>query len=162
MVACGSPPLSEGQQKTLDFEMETKSLGIGARSKKMDDFCTDIRKPFIILFSIAQNRDKSAALECTMTKVDIAQCMYDKFGDLTMTQAADYVEVALDTIKSTLASGEDVLISGFGKFSVRDKRERVGRNPVTGDKLILPARRVVTFKPAAILKEQVNSGSNTP
>jgi integration host factor subunit alpha len=93
-----------------------------------------------------------------MTKADIAQYLYDKFGDLTMTQATDYVETVLNTIKDTLAGGEDVLISGFGKFSLREKRARTGRNPVTGEKLILDARRVVTFKPGMILKEQVNQG----
>jgi integration host factor subunit alpha len=95
-----------------------------------------------------------------MTKSDIAQYLYDKFGDLTTVQASTYVEVLIDTIKNTLADGEDVMLSGFGKFSVRDKKARVGRNPVTGDKLLLEARRVVTFKPSTMLKEQVNRGSN--
>jgi integration host factor subunit alpha len=95
-----------------------------------------------------------------MTKSDIAQYLYEKFGGLTAAQSATYVEVVIDTIKTTLADGEDVLVSGFGKFSVRDKKARFGRNPVTGEKLLLDARRVVTFKPSTMMKEQVNKGSD--
>jgi integration host factor subunit alpha len=94
-----------------------------------------------------------------MTKYEIAQYLYDKLGGLTAAQASTYVEVVLDTIKNTLADGEDVMISGFGKFSIRDKKARMGRNPVTGEKLVIEARRVVTFNPAVILKDLVNEGA---
>jgi integration host factor subunit alpha len=62
----------------------------------------------------------------------------------------------LDIIKSTLASGEDVLISGFGKFIVKNKRQRRGRNPATGDDLMLDQRRVVTFSCSNILRDKIN------
>jgi integration host factor subunit alpha len=66
------------------------------------------------------------------------------------------VESLLEIIKSTLESGEDVLISGFGKFCVKDKNERKGRNPATGETAILPARKVVTFKWSKKLREKIN------
>ncbi len=66
------------------------------------------------------------------------------------------VEALLEIIKRTLASGEDVLISGFGKFCVKDKKERKGRNPYTGDDLILDARRVVVFKCSNIMRDKIN------
>jgi len=66
------------------------------------------------------------------------------------------VETSLEFIKSTLASGEDVLISGFGKFEVRDKGSRRGRSPQTGEALTLDGRRVVTFKPSGVLRKKLN------
>jgi len=66
------------------------------------------------------------------------------------------VESLLETIKSTLELGEDLLISGFGKFEVKDKNQRKGRNPATGNDLILGARRVVTFKCSGVLREKLN------
>ena len=66
------------------------------------------------------------------------------------------IETLLENIKSTLESGEPVLISGFGKFEVKDKKTRRGRNPQTGDDLMLGARRVVTFKCSGVLREKIN------
>ena len=71
-------------------------------------------------------------------------------------ESIETVESLLEIIKSTLESGEDVLISGFGKFCVKDKNERKGRNPATGETAILPARRVVTFKWSKKLREKIN------
>jgi len=71
-------------------------------------------------------------------------------------QSVEITESLLEIIKSTLASGDDVLVSGFGKFCVRDKKERKGRNPATDEDLILPARRVVTFKCSGKLRDKVN------
>jgi len=71
-------------------------------------------------------------------------------------RSVELVETLLELIKSKLASGEDVLISGFGKFSVKDKRERRGRNPATGDSMMLEARRVVTFKCSRQLRDKIN------
>lgn len=68
------------------------------------------------------------------------------------------VETLLDIIKGTLESGEDILISGFGKFNVKDKKERRGRNPATDEELMLAPRRVVTFKCSAKLRDKVNGG----
>jgi integration host factor subunit alpha len=66
------------------------------------------------------------------------------------------MESILKTIKMTLESGEDVLISGFGKFCVKEKKERRGRNPQTGDDLMLGSRRVVIFKCSSLLKDKIN------
>jgi integration host factor subunit alpha len=75
---------------------------------------------------------------------------------LLKNESIEAVESLLEIIKSTLESGEDVLISGFGKFCVKDKNERKGRNPATGETAILPARRVVTFKCSGKLREKIN------
>jgi integration host factor subunit alpha len=66
------------------------------------------------------------------------------------------IETLLELIKFTLASGEDVLISGFGKFCVNEKRQRKGRNPATGEDMMLAARRVVTFKCSGQLRDKIN------
>lgn len=71
-------------------------------------------------------------------------------------QSVEIVESLLETIKATLASGDDLLVSGFGKFLVRDKKPRKGRNLVTGKTVTLPARRVVTFRCSGKLREKVN------
>ena len=91
----------------------------------------------------------------TLTKAQLIERIRFNNG-LTKKQITDIVETTIDIIKNTLASGEDVLISGFGKFCVKDKAERKGRNPATGDDQILPARRVVTFKCSGKLREKVN------
>ena len=75
---------------------------------------------------------------------------------LTKKQSTDIIESTIDTIKNTLSTGEDVLIRWFGKFCVKQKAERKGRNPATGDDQILPARRVVTFKCSGNLRERIN------
>nr|MDA3786015.1 integration host factor subunit alpha [Deltaproteobacteria bacterium] len=83
----------------------------------------------------------------TLTKADLVQKVYQNH-DLTKAQAAETVEAFLKVTKGCLAKGEDLLISGFGKFNVKEKNSRRGRNPQTGKELILEARRVVTFKPS--------------
>jgi integration host factor subunit alpha len=72
-------------------------------------------------------------------------------------KSVELTETLLELMKKTLENGEDVLISGFGKFCVREKRQRRGRNPATGEDLILRPRRVVTFKCSGKLREQVNA-----
>ncbi len=91
----------------------------------------------------------------TLTKADIINSIRSKNG-LTEKQSTELVESTISILKDTLSSSEDVLISGFGKFCVRDKNERRGRNPATGDDQILPARRVVTFKCSGKLRERIN------
>ena len=71
-------------------------------------------------------------------------------------QAVELVETLLEIIKSKLVSGEDVLVSGFGKFCVREKRERRGRNPATGESMMLAPRRVVTFRWSGRLRAKIN------
>ncbi len=93
----------------------------------------------------------------TLTKTDIIAAIQTKNG-YTLKKSTDIVEILLEIIKSTLESGEDVLISGFGKFNVKDKRERRGRNPATDEDMILPAKRVVTFKCSGRLRDRINGG----
>ncbi len=92
----------------------------------------------------------------TLTKADLIQQVYNQHEGLTRVQAADSVEAFLRISKDSLISGSDLLLSGFGKFNVKDKKARKGRNPQTGEELILDARRVVTFKPSGILRDKVN------
>ena len=93
----------------------------------------------------------------TLTKADIISTIQTENG-YTLKKSIDIVETLLKIIKSTLASGEDVLVSGFGKFNVKDKKERKGRNPATGDGMMLPARKVVTFKCSGRLRDRMNGG----
>ncbi len=94
----------------------------------------------------------------TLTKADLVQQVYKNHGNLTKTEAVDAVEAFLKLSKGTLISGSDLLLSGFGKFNVRDKNPRRGRNPKTGESLELDARRVVTFHPSGLLRSKVNEG----
>jgi integration host factor subunit alpha len=91
----------------------------------------------------------------TLTKADLVQKVYQNHN-LTKAQAAEAVETFLKISKNCLESGEDLLVSGFGKFNVKSKNARRGRNPQTGDELILRARKVVTFKPSGILRSRIN------
>ena len=91
----------------------------------------------------------------TLTKTDLIDSMYNQIG-LSKTKSAQVVESLLEIIKKTLENGEDVLISGFGKFCVREKGKRRGRNPQTGKDLMLGERRVVRFKCSGILRDKMN------
>jgi integration host factor subunit alpha len=92
----------------------------------------------------------------TLTKADLVQQIYNNHDNLTKAQATESVESFLRLSKDALISGSDLLLSGFGKFNVRDKKTRLGRNPQTGEGLKLDARRVVTFRPSGILRDKVN------
>jgi len=94
----------------------------------------------------------------TLTKSDLVQQVYREHEGLTKSQATESVEILLRLAKDTLASGSDLLLSGFGKFNVKHKKKRLGRNPQTGEQLDLDARHVVTFKPSGILRERINRG----
>ena len=91
----------------------------------------------------------------SLTKADIIDSIYNQCG-YSKTKSTDLVESILETIKKTLESGEDILISGFGKFCVKEKNERSGRNPATGNDLTLGARRVVIFRCSPVLKDKIN------
>ena len=91
----------------------------------------------------------------TLTKADIVDTIYNQLN-VPKTKSTQVVESLIEIIKKTLENGEDVLISGFGKFCVKGKRERRGRNPQTGNDLILGERRVVTFKCSGRLKNKIN------
>lgn len=91
-----------------------------------------------------------------MTKADIIERVYDNLGGLSKKESAEIVELVFETIKNTLERGEKIKISGFGHFVVRTKKERIGRNPQTGDEITISPRRVLTFKPSQVLKNAIN------
>ena len=93
----------------------------------------------------------------TLTKSHLVDAIAEQNG-FSKKKSTETVETILEIIKSTLVSGEDVLISGFGKFCVKEKRERKGRNPATGEDMMLAPRRVVTFKCSGKLKDRINDG----
>ncbi len=93
----------------------------------------------------------------TLTKARIVENLFSK-NLFTKTECTEIVETIFEIMKQTLERGEDVLISGFGKFSVKDKNERRGRNPQTGEPIILSSRRVVTFKCSGVLRQKIDKG----
>lgn len=95
-----------------------------------------------------------------MTKADIVERVYQDVGGLSKREAAEMVEDVFATIKEVLSSGEMLKVSGFGNFVVRQKKARTGRNPQTGDEIIISARRVLTFKPSQVLKNQLNNNGH--
>jgi len=90
-----------------------------------------------------------------MTKEDIIKAVWNELPDLTVKEAQKTYETTMNLIKETLAKGETVEIRNFGKFTVKAKTSRVGRNPRTGEDAIITERRVVTFKPSKNFKKQV-------
>ncbi len=90
-----------------------------------------------------------------LTKADIIESVHQDIG-FPQKKSTELVERLLEIIKTALASGEDVLVSGFGKFCVNEKKERKGRNPETGEEMILRPRRVVTFKVSGKLRKKIN------
>jgi integration host factor subunit alpha len=89
-----------------------------------------------------------------LTKASIIESIYTQLG-IPKKNCSDLVETLLEIIKDNLANGEDVLISGFGKFCVKEKNERRGRNPATGEDMTLEKRRVVTFRCSSVLREKI-------
>ena len=99
----------------------------------------------------------------TLTKAELAEMLFDQVG-LNKREAKDMVETFFDEIRSTLERGHSVKLSGFGNFQLRDKPQRPGRNPKTGESIPISARRVVTFHASQKLKDQIDSsaGSTDP
>jgi len=91
----------------------------------------------------------------TLTKENLIDSIYKQVG-ISKNKSTHLVESLLEIIKKSLENGEDILISGFGKFSVKEKNERKGRNPQTGEDLILKSRRVVTFRCSKSLRDTIN------
>jgi integration host factor subunit alpha len=109
-------------------------------------------------------RDGRASLERrtaegggSMIKADIIDLVHEKIG-FSRHESAEVVEATLDMLKEALQKGERVQIVGFGSFLVRPKKERVGRNPKTGEEIVIAPRKVLTFKPSKILRDLVNDG----
>jgi len=90
-----------------------------------------------------------------MNKKDIIEAIHAKVG-FSKRDTAAIIDKTLELLKSALAEGDSVMISSFGKLSVREKKARKGRNPKTGETIMLPARKVVTFKVSRVLKERIN------
>ncbi|MCB0421173.1 MAG: integration host factor subunit alpha [Bdellovibrionales bacterium] len=91
----------------------------------------------------------------TVTKADIVEKVYDKIG-FSKKEASELVEMVFGQLKDVLKDGDKVKISGFGNFLVREKKQRIGRNPQTGDQITISARRVLTFRPSQVLKAMLN------
>src|ERR1700733_5577030 len=91
-----------------------------------------------------------------MTKAEIVQTLYARVGGFSKRESADIVDGIFEMLKETLGHGEKIKISGFGNFVLRDKRQRPGRNPQTGQPIRITERRVLTFKASQILKQVLN------
>ncbi len=96
----------------------------------------------------------------SLTKVDMAESLFNELG-LNKREALDLVDLCFHQLVACLALGEPVKLSGFGNFELRDKNERPGRNPKTGEKIPISARRVVTFRPGKKLKDRVEAYAGT-
>ena len=95
--------------------------------------------------------------EKTLTRMDLSESVFREVG-LSRNESADLVESVLEKITTSLVSGEQVKISSFGTFSIRQKNARVGRNPKTGEEAPIPPRRVLTFRPSHLMKDRVSEG----
>jgi integration host factor subunit alpha len=95
-------------------------------------------------------------LEVIMIKSELVNKVFEDVPGISKKEAALVVDVFFETINGVLAKGEDVKISGFGNFSIRNKRERPGRNPKTGAPVQIAKRRVVTFRTGAVLRKKLN------
>jgi integration host factor subunit alpha len=93
----------------------------------------------------------------TLTKARIVENLLAK-KLFTKTVSAQIIETLFELLKQSLEEGDDVLISGFGKFCVREKNQRRGRNPQSGESIMLPPRKVVTFKCSGVLRDKINRG----
>ena len=91
----------------------------------------------------------------TLTKANIVEALAEQNG-YPKNQSFEMIETLLEIVKRTLESGEDVLVSGFGKFCIKTKHERRGRNPATGEDMMLEPRRVVTFRCSPKLRDKIN------
>mgnify|MGYP001243629417 CR=1 FL=1 len=93
-----------------------------------------------------------------MTKADLIEDVYQALGGYSKKEAAQIVDSLFEVMKESFEQGEKVKISGFGNFVILDKSSRVGRNPKTGQKITISARRVLTFRPSQVLKQHLNPG----
>ena len=91
-----------------------------------------------------------------MTKAEIVQALYSRVGGFSRKESAELVDLVFEMMKETLGRGEKIKVSGFGNFVLRDKRQRPGRNPQTGQPIKISERRVLTFKASQILKQALN------
>lgn len=106
---------------------------------------------------ISSANDEQPEAGFTLTKAELAEMLFDQVG-LNKREAKDMVETFFDEIRRTLEQGQSVKLSGFGNFQLRDKPQRPGRNPKTGESIPISARRVVTFHASQKLKDQIDGG----
>ena len=97
--------------------------------------------------------------DTTLTRMDLSEAVFREVG-LSRSESAELVESVLEHVSASLVRGEQVKISSFGTFSVRDKNARVGRNPKTGEEVPITPRRVLTFRPSHLMKDRVSEGNN--
>lgn len=93
----------------------------------------------------------------TLTRADLVEALVDKVG-LPRNESQELVELVLSEISDALAKGEPVKLSSFGSFGIREKAERIGRNPKTGVEVPIKPRRVLVFRPSNIMKDRINAG----
>ena len=93
----------------------------------------------------------------TLTRADLAEALVEKVG-LPRNESQELVELVLREISNALVNGETVKLSSFGSFGIREKGERIGRNPKTGEEVPITPRRVLVFRPSNFLKERINAG----
>ncbi len=98
--------------------------------------------------------------EKTLTRMDLSEAVFREVG-LSRNESAQLVENVLDSMSDALVNGEQVKISSFGTFSVREKSARVGRNPKTGEEVPIDPRRVLTFRPSHLMKDRVAAGNKS-
>lgn len=116
---------------------------------------------------MARRKRKSAApiidelAPVTLTKADLVETLFEQIG-LNKRESADVVDAFFDTISRTLVAGEEVKLPGFGNFEVKYKAARPGRNPRTGEEVMIPARRVVTFRASQILRDKIQDEASRP
>ena len=96
----------------------------------------------------------------TVTRADLSEAVYREIG-LSRSESAILVETVIDHISNSLLKGETVKLAGFGTFSLRDKKERIGRNPKTGKEVPITSRRVLVFKPSQIMRDRVDAALTT-
>ena len=96
----------------------------------------------------------------TFTKAEMVKVIGEKMG-LAFKESTEIVDQVFDILKETLESGEKIKISGFGNFNVRAKRPRKGRNPQTGEEMVITGRKVVTFKPSYVLRKALNKAGGS-
>ncbi|MEM7241575.1 MAG: integration host factor subunit alpha [Pseudomonadota bacterium] len=97
--------------------------------------------------------------EQTLTRMDLADAIFEEVG-LSRNESSEIVDSILNHVSDALVRGENVKISSFGTFNIRDKNARVGRNPKTGEEVPISPRRVLSFRPSQTMKERVAKGSN--
>lgn len=126
----------------------------------------EIKRSKSLILTLKIPHDYGAAKELgdgmskTLTRMDLSEAVFREVG-LSRNESAQLVETVLDHMSDALVAGEQVKISSFGTFSVRDKNARVGRNPKTGEEVPINPRRVLTFRPSHLMKDRVADGNKS-